>query len=152
MRHGAGRRGFTLVELIVAMTILAVMAAAGLGAYSGIKQKSNDNIAIGLADQLAQNLAHYAALNGGAYPAGITNDSWSSIVYALGSYAELGTTAPAIVSGRTGGLLVYTDATGSTFQIEFTAAGGTGTVYCRDSVGLAPLSSWQTAGPFSGCP
>jgi prepilin-type N-terminal cleavage/methylation domain-containing protein len=149
-RRGAG---FTMIELIVAMTIIAVMAAAGLGIYSGIKRKSNDNVAIGLADQLAGNLQHYAALNGGAYPAGIPEDSWSSIVYALGSYAEFGTTAPAIISGPGGGLLVYTDAAGSTFQIEFTAAGGTGTVYCRDPNGLATLGSWSGgAGPWAGCP
>jgi hypothetical protein len=33
-----------------------------------------------------------------------------------------------MISGRTGGLIVYTDAAGSTFQIEFTEAGGTGAV------------------------
>jgi prepilin-type N-terminal cleavage/methylation domain-containing protein len=153
-RELARRRtaGFTMIELIVAMTIIAVMAAAGLGIYSGVRQRSNDNIAIGLADQLAGNLQHYAALNSGAYPAGIPNDGWSAIVGALGTYAEFSSTVPSIVASP-GNLLVYTDSVGATYEIEFKAAGGTGTVYCRDPNGLAALGSWSGgAGPWAGCP
>jgi prepilin-type N-terminal cleavage/methylation domain-containing protein len=146
------RRGFTLIELLVALGIVAVMAAVAGSIYSGIQRKSNDNIAIGLADQLASNFGHYAAITMSGYPANLSGVTWQQAVGALGQYAEFPSTTPSIFTGA-GGLIVWTDSAGSTFQIAFRAAGGTGTVYCRDPNGLAAIGSLPSSGgPWSGCP
>jgi prepilin-type N-terminal cleavage/methylation domain-containing protein len=148
------RRAFTLIELVVALGIVAMLAAMGYAAYIGVQQKSRDDAAINMADQVAANLNHYMGFVG-YYPTGYTgqgNATWSQIMTALGSYAEFSTTAPSIFASP-GAFAVYTDAAGSTFQIAFKAAGGTGTVYCRDPNGMAAISSMpSTAGPWSGCP
>jgi prepilin-type N-terminal cleavage/methylation domain-containing protein len=146
------RRGFTLVELIVALGIVAIMAAVGVGIYTGIQRKSNDNIAIGVADQVSSNMAHYAAFNMGLYPAGLAAASWTTTMQALGSYAEFSQTTPSIFTSP-GAFQAYSDGGGSTFQLAFKAAGGTGTWYCRDPNGLAALSTAPSGnGPWSGCP
>lgn len=152
------RAGFTLIELIVAMAIVMVLGAVAYASYAGFEAKSRDNAAIGLADQLAANLAHYAALNNGAYPASLAGVWWATVINDLGSYAEFSNVTPPVIgsqpSGTAGsGLHVYTDSAGATFQVQFVAAGGTGAVYCRDPNGLATLSSWNSSGgPWAGCP
>src|SRR5579863_1048426 len=121
------RAGFTLIELIVAIAIVMVLVAVAYASYVGFEAKSRDNAAIGLADQLAANLAHYAALNGGAYPTSLDN-CWYGTVSRMGSMAEFTTTPPAIFltgSTDTSGCneITWSDSAGSTFQIEFRAAG-----------------------------
>ena len=149
------RPAFTLLELAVAVAVAAILGTFGYASYSSYIRKSNDNTAIGLADELAQNLAHYAALNSAVYPANL-NSGWNSTVTALGTLAEFPSTPPAVFkasSTDTAGnnLLSYSNSAGSTFQIEFKASGGTGQAYCRDPNGLASIT-WQNAGPFAGCP
>jgi prepilin-type N-terminal cleavage/methylation domain-containing protein len=141
------RAGFTLIELIVAIVIVMVLGAVAYASYVGFEAKSRDNAAIGLADQLAANLQHYAALNNGAYPSS-AGAGWSTEMGYLGSYAEFPATQPSVLNN----LAVYSDGA-TTFQIQFKAAGGTGTVYCRDLNGLGTLSVWNgNAGPWTGCP
>ena len=147
-----------MIELIVAIAIVMVLGAVAYASYVGFEAKSRDNAAIAMADQLAANLAHYAALNNGAYPTGQAGYWWATVIGNLGSFAELPSAAPAIIGIQPGGaagsgLHVYTDAAGTTFQIQFVAAGGTGTVYCRTPNGLGTLSSWNASGgPWAGCP
>ncbi len=143
------RRGFTLIELIVALGIVAVMAAVGLGVLGGVQRKSNDNIAIGIVAQLGSNMSHYAAFNAGAYPANMSAATWAQMIAALGSYAELPSATPSVLQNFTG----YVDTTGSTFQFVFTAKNGTGAWYCHDPNGMAQLSGTPSGGgPWSGCP
>jgi len=152
MRRLRRRRAFTLIELVVALAIVLVLGGIAYASYLPVRARANDNTAIGLADQLAANLQHYAALSGGAYPFNMANSAWGAAIAALGTDAEFAATVPAIVADP-GGLLVYTDAAGLTFQIEVEAAQGTGTVYCRDPNGLATLAAWNgAAGPWAGCP
>jgi len=152
MRLMRRHRAFTLLELIVALAVVLVLGGIAYASYLTIRERANDNTAIALADQLAANLQHYAALNGGAYPANMAESTWDAVIAALGADTEFAATVPAIVA-TPGNLLVYTDAAGSTFQIEVEAAQGTGMVYCRDPNGLAALAAWNgAAGPWAGCP
>lgn len=139
-------RGFSLIELVVAMAVLAIVAAMVSPSYVGQLQRARDSTAIGLADQLAANIAHYMAWTGA--PPSASGAGWSAYVGYLGSYAELPSTQPSVFSN----LAVYSDGA-ATFQIQFKANGGTGSVYCRDQNGLGTLASWNSAGgPWSGCP
>jgi prepilin-type N-terminal cleavage/methylation domain-containing protein len=152
------RAGFTLIELIVAIAIVMVLGAVAYASYVGFEAKSRDNAAIGLADQLAANLQHYAALNNGQYPSR-TSACWVPIMSDLSAagLAELPLTPPAIFTLNAEdtngcGILVYTSNAAGTFQIQFKATGGTGQAYCRDPNGLAAIA-WQNAdGPWTGCP
>ena len=152
------RAGFTLIELIVAMAVVMILGAVAYASYVGFEAKSRDNAAIGLADELAANLSHYAALNGGAYPTSLDN-CWYGTVSKMGSTAEFSTAPPAIfMTGATDtsgcNAIAWSDSAGSTFQVEFRAAGGTGTIYCRDPNGLATISTWNgnPTSSMSGCP
>ena len=117
-----------------------------------------DQTALKLADQLAANLQRYAARHGGAYPAKL-NGYWPTIVQKLGPDSEWPVKPPPAIfktwAGDEGDAIHgYSDATGSTFQLIFRAAGGTGKVYCRDPKGLAPVDArlFGTPGPWTGCP
>lgn len=61
-------QGFTLVELVVAIAILALLVAVALPTYTGIKDKSKMQIQLGEAAGLAKECAS-AILIDGPYPA-----------------------------------------------------------------------------------
>jgi prepilin-type N-terminal cleavage/methylation domain-containing protein len=150
--------GMTLIELVVVMAVVAILGAVGYGAYAGTQQRSRDNAAIALADQLAGNYQHAAALTG-AFPASLQAASWASSAGALGPLTEFGAAAPPIFTSGpadTPGTLfrTWTDAAGGQIQMIFKAAGGTGQIYCRDLNGVGKVGSdaLATNGPWSGCP
>ena len=143
------RAGFTLIETIVTLAIVAAMAGVGLQIYSCVRQRANDNIAIGLADQVAANMQHYNATYG-AYPVTTNATWWPQMITDLGSLAEFPGATPAIY----GNFMAWTGPGNppTTFQLAFVAAGGTGTWYCRDTNGLATISAPPGWGPWNGCP
>ena len=152
------RQGFTLIELVVAMGLLAILASVAYASYAGLQRRSADDTAIALADQVADNFQHYSGFEG-TFPLGTQAQDWSAVVTALGADAEFPSTPPAMfktnASDSTGSLInAYTDAGGSTFQIVFKSATGTGTVFCKDANGYASVagSSLGQDGPWTGCP
>jgi len=156
--HRRRPQGFTLVELVVAMGLLAILASVSYASYGGLQRRSADDTAIALVDQMADNFQHYAGLEG-TFPLGAQGQDWSAIITALGADAEFPSTPPAMfkanASDSTGTLInAYTDAAGSTFQIAFKSATGTGTVFCKDSNGYAVVaaSTLGQNGPWNGCP
>jgi prepilin-type N-terminal cleavage/methylation domain-containing protein len=152
------RRGFTLIELVVALGVVALLAALGYAAYMGVQRNSRDSSAIALADQVAANFQHYAALNGGVYPA-CSSGGWDGIMTCLGQAAEFSPTPlPPVFDYKTpggwGSINPCTNCGTGTFQLEFSARGGTGAFYCRDPNGLAKIPAWDNppGGPYQGCP
>ena len=150
------RAGFTLIELIVAIAIVMVLGAVAYASYVGIEAKSRDNAAIAMADQLAQNITHYAALNNGSLPSAC-GANYTQIIGDLGTYAELPSTVPSVFlnawyDGRLGdiGLVATgcpaTPSSSGGWAIMFSAVAGTGTWYCRDSNGLStvPANIWSS--------
>src|SRR5579859_3945387 len=124
-RRGSMRRraGFTLIELIVAMSIVMVLGAVAYASYVGFEAKSRNNAATAMADQLAANLAHYAALNNGQYPSR-TSACWVTIMSDVNAagLAELPLTPPAIFTVNSQdtngcGILVYTSNAADTCQL-----------------------------------
>ncbi len=152
------RKGFTLIEMAVAVAVAALIGTVAYAGFIGAKQQAADKSAIGVADGIADNFTHYAALNNGTYPASLQAQNFSAITSALGTLSEY-VGVPAIVkssgSDTTGTYMnAYTDSGGTTFQVLVKGANGTGTVYCRDANGLTSVASSTlgTNGPWTGCP
>ena len=63
------RRGFTIVELLIVIVVIAILAAITVVAYTGIQNKANDSAAISNAQQTGKKLTVYALSNGEILPA-----------------------------------------------------------------------------------
>lgn len=64
--------GFTLIELMVVMAIIAILATAGLSAYTGYIKKARDTTRI--ADLAAINTIVLASMAADGLPPAITQD------------------------------------------------------------------------------
>jgi len=144
-----GHPGFTLIELAVAMAVLAVLVATIAPAYIGPQQQARDSTAKDAADKAAANLQYYMAMNG-AYPVTPNPTWWPQMITALGQFNQLPAATPSIF----GNFMAWTGPGNppTTFQIAFVAAGGTGAWYCRDQNGLATIAAPPGWGPWTGCP
>ena len=66
------RSGFTIVELLIVIVIIAILAAITVVAYNGIQQRARDSAATQLASQAGRKILAYQALNG-TYPPDLTS-------------------------------------------------------------------------------
>lgn len=56
MKHGIGKKGYSLVELMVVITIMAILAAAGTGIYTGYIEKAKKASLLETAHQIKEAL------------------------------------------------------------------------------------------------
>lgn len=63
--------GFTIVELLIVIVVIAILAATSVAAYAGIQNRANDTAVQQDLRNIAQKLQVYKAING-QYPAGTT--------------------------------------------------------------------------------
>lgn len=63
--------GFTIVELLVVITVIAILAAITIVAYNGIQARANATAIESIVEQYKKGLLHYATING-QYPSGGT--------------------------------------------------------------------------------
>jgi len=87
-RWGQKQTGFTIVELLIVVVVIAILAAITIVAYNGIKDRAvTSSVQAGL-EQATKKVLAYAAVNGDVYPdtlqqAGITNTSSVSYQYSV---------------------------------------------------------------------
>lgn len=72
------KNGFTIVELLIVVVVIAILAAITIVAYNGIQNRAKASAAQSLTSQTAKKVALYAVDNGDQYPAtlelaGVTN-------------------------------------------------------------------------------
>jgi len=79
---------FTLIELLIVITIIAVLAGIALPAYNGVKERGDQTKDLSNAKQIALALRQFAIDNNGAYP------NKQPDAAAKGDYSAAAATAP----------------------------------------------------------
>ncbi len=67
------QKGFTIVELLIVVVVIAILAAITIVAYNGIQNRAKDSAAQSTAAQSAKKLAAYYALHADTYPTTLTD-------------------------------------------------------------------------------
>lgn len=63
MQHNRRKRGFTIVELLIVVVVIAILAAITLVTYSGIQQRANNAAIIDAASKSLRIIQAYIAAN-----------------------------------------------------------------------------------------
>lgn len=82
--------GFTIVELLIVIVVIAILAAITIVAYNGIQQRARDSAATQLAAQAGHKILTYQALNG-TYPPDLDSaeiTDTSSLQYSVNNTAN----------------------------------------------------------------
>lgn len=120
IRRSRSQQGFSLIELIIVVAVIAILAAIMIPNFLGQRQRAADSRALDAVANIRKGLAMYAADNG-SYPTGTT---WANVQTALAPYISL----PANSSDA--GLSAFTYTTTGTpptsYTICATPAGGSG--------------------------
>ncbi len=91
-RQLVNRRGFTIVELLIVIVVIAVLAAITIVAYNGIQNRAKAGAAQSAASQAAKKVLSYAVLNSDAYPADLSTAGVSASGSTTFQYAVNNTT------------------------------------------------------------
>ena len=78
------RRGFTIVELLVVVVIIAILAAITIVAYNGIQNRANDSALLSNASSIEKIIAMHQADNGD-YPICAAGDGTSCTLASVAS-------------------------------------------------------------------
>ncbi|WP_298868474.1 SUMF1/EgtB/PvdO family nonheme iron enzyme [uncultured Microbacterium sp.] len=70
-RTGSDQFGFTIVELLIVIVVIAILAAITIVAYNGITQNAKKSAASSAAQQAGKKIVAYALQNGDQYPASL---------------------------------------------------------------------------------
>lgn len=93
MHHGGPRHGFTLVELLIVIVVIAILAAISIVAYNGITQRAYHNRATSELSSIAKAVALYRA-DKGEYPADVSRNIPVGIFDYSGDVSDKWPTAP----------------------------------------------------------
>lgn len=101
MIRGQARRGFTIVELLIVIVVIAILASISVVAYNGIQQRTNDAKRISDISKMVEALELYK-IDNGEYPDEVLNpghNTWersfdSTFLDALQPYGANRLTAP----------------------------------------------------------
>ena len=69
MKWAQKQNGFTIVELLIVVVVIAILAAITIVSYNGIQNRAKDSAAQLAATQIGKKLTQYAVDNGDSYPA-----------------------------------------------------------------------------------
>jgi len=71
MKNKTKKNGFTLIELIVTVTIIAILTVVGMISYSGTNKKARDNRRMADLEKIRIALELYRQGTGSTYPASL---------------------------------------------------------------------------------
>ena len=119
----ATRKGFTIVELLIVIVVIAILAAITLVAYNGIRERAEGSAAQSNVAQGLKKIKSFAVTNAESYPTSVSacpNPGVGQLCLDSGgatvAYAVNNATSPAsfCLSYTVGDASYYTDETGST--------------------------------------
>jgi MSHA pilin protein MshA len=143
--NGTRMRGFTLIELVVVITILGILAAFAIPRFTSLERQARIASLNGLTGSIRSSaaLARASAMAAGTNPASITMEGVT--IALVNSYPS----AAAIVSSLqdTTGFTVATAGTSTTFTpVGATTPATCVTTYTQAAAGAAPSFTIATAG------
>ncbi len=140
MQKWAKQKGFTIVELLIVIVVIAILAAITIVAYNGIQARAKFTRA--QSDLVnTQKLVELYKIQYGAYPISTVTGAWSfqsagtQNTYILGLVPEFANNLP-IVSDSSGQYIYRTNTTGTEYKIVKFKSGG----LPSDEWGMVPAS------------
>lgn len=85
MQWAQKQRGFTIVELLIVVVVIAILAAITIIAYNGIKQRADSSAVQSEVSQVARKIGLYAVDNSETYPSSLTDIGVSGSQYQYSS-------------------------------------------------------------------
>ncbi len=95
MQWAQKQKGFTIVELLIVVVVIAILAAITIVAYNGIQNRAKDSAVASMASQAQKKLAAYAVLNNDQYPSTLAEAGIDGAAAASLQYSVNNTTSPA---------------------------------------------------------
>jgi prepilin-type N-terminal cleavage/methylation domain-containing protein len=90
------RIGFTIVELLIVIVVIAILAALSVVAYNGVQARANDSRIVSNANRIEKAIKMYSA-DKGSFPVGLgwyaTNPPGNVCTTSSGGWAAIGTYA-----------------------------------------------------------
>lgn len=93
MARRASRTGFTIVELLIVVVVIAILAAITIVAYNGITNRAKNSVASSAAESAAKKVMTFAVTNSDSYPAtladsGVTDGNGTTYQYRVDNAAN----------------------------------------------------------------
>lgn len=109
-------RGFTIVELLIVIVVIAILAAITIVAYNGIQNRAKTSSANAAASNVQKKIESYNAAVG-SYPLGAANGDALETLLNGQSESAIGSIQIAVPTSTTGA---------NTVQVQYCTAGATG--------------------------
>lgn len=122
MGRASRQKGFTIVELLIVVVVIAILAVITIVAYNGIAQRAKDSVAKNAISSAQKKLATYRIDNNDTLPADITSLGFINSANVTYQYSVNTTTNPAgyCVTATAGGVSYYL---GSSFTYTGSSSG-----------------------------
>lgn len=143
------RSGFTIVELLIVIVVIAILAAISIVAYNGIQNRANDSAVQSDLSSAAKKLAIYK-IDNGEYPTGTT----SSLIRDALETIDMKMNASAIRSDAAS-VLYIAQPNGENYALLSGSKSGK-TYYISSAQSMTPIvytpttTSWMKVFPGSG--
>lgn len=112
------QRGFTIVELLIVIVVIAILAAITIVAYNGIQQRARTSSVTTTLNQYAKKIALSQVDNSGQYPAALADIGLADTDTVAFQYTSDNSVSPATycLTATSGTLTYYVSSTSSTPQ------------------------------------
>lgn len=135
MKHK--RYGFTIVELLIVIVVIAILAAISIIAYSGIQNRANNSA-------IQNDIRNYGLkietfnIDNGSFPRSVNDLNGIGLIISSGSYAT-----------HVNGLMYCLSSDRQTFSIAGASKDGVNGYYYTNAGGLKQRAWWAAGNPCS---